>query len=161
VSAVLALTACGTSRSARTSLESRSDSTTTGQATFTESGDKVTLKLDVSGATPGSHGAHIHQTGDCSAADASSAGTHWNPASVTHGPADPGHHLGDLGNIEIGQDGKGSLSVTKEAWKIGDGSAQDVVGKALVIHGGKDDLVTDPAGNSGSRVACGVIAEKK
>jgi len=175
LSAVLVLAACGTghgtltpnlkepkeSRVAITTLESRSNSTTTGSATFTESDDKVTLELEVSGATPGLHGAHIHQTGDCSAADAASAGGHWNPATVTHGPADPGHHLGDLGNIEIGQDGKGTLTVTKAAWKIGDGSPQDVVGKALVIHGGQDDLVTDPAGNSGSRVACGVITGKK
>jgi Cu-Zn family superoxide dismutase len=177
LSAVLVLAACGTglgtvtpiapspspqeSRGAITTLESRSNSTTTGSATFTESDDKVTLELEVSGATPGLHGAHIHQTGDCSAADAASAGGHWNPAAVTHGPADPGHHLGDLGNLEIGQDGKGPLTVTKAAWKIGDGSPQDVVGKALVIHGGQDDLVTDPAGNSGSRVACGVITGKK
>ncbi|MET0405679.1 MAG: superoxide dismutase family protein [Cystobacter sp.] len=160
-SAVLALTACGTTRSAQTNLESRSGSTTTGQATFTESGDKVTLKLDVSGASPGKRGAHLHEKGDCSAADASSAGSHWNPATKTHGDADPSHHLGDLGNIDIGQDGRGSLTVTKEAWKIGDGSAQDVVGKALIIHGGEDDLVTDPAGNSGNRSACGVIVEKK
>ena len=161
LSAVLVLAACGTGRSAMTSLESRSGSGTTGAATFTQSGDKVTMKLDVSGATPGEHGAHIHENGDCSAADASSAGGHWNPATKTHGSADPAHHLGDLGNITIGQDGKGSLTVTKEAWMIGDGSPQDVVGKALVIHGGQDDLMTDPAGNSGNRAACGVIAEKK
>ncbi|WP_395848966.1 superoxide dismutase family protein [Cystobacter fuscus] len=160
MSAVLVLAACGTGRSAIATLDSRSDSLTTGKATFTESGDKVTLDLEVAGATPGQHGAHIHQTGDCTAADASSAGGHWNPAGVSHGAADPGHHLGDLGNIEIGQDGRGTLKVTKQAWKIGDGSAQDVVGKALVIHAGQDDLATDPAGNSGGRVACGVIAEK-
>jgi superoxide dismutase, Cu-Zn family len=164
MSAVLVLAACGTGRSAIANLDSRSGSLTTGSATFTESGDKVTLSLEVAGATPGLHGAHIHQNGDCGAtidADAASAGGHWNPAGVSHGPADPGHHLGDLGNIEIGQDGRGTLKVTKQAWKIGDGSAQDVVGKALVIHGGQDDLATDPAGNSGSRVACGVIGEKK
>ena len=161
MSAVLVSAACGTERSANATLDSRSNSRTTGKATFTESGDKVTLELEVSGATPGLHGAHIHEIGDCSAANASSAGGHWNPAGVSHGPADPAHHLGDLGNIEVDQEGRGKLTVTKQAWKIGDGSAQDVVGKALVIHAGQDDLVTDPAGNSGDRVACGVIAEKK
>ena len=181
LSAVLVLAACGTSRgamattpegsnatasaekgrSATAVLESRSNSTTTGKATFTQGYNEVTMKLEVTGATPGEHGAHIHLTGDCSAADASSAGAHWNPATLTHGPADPHHHLGDLGNITIGQDGKGTLTVSKEAWKLGDGSAQDVLGKALIIHGGTDDLKTDPAGNSGARVACGVITEKK
>ena len=159
--AALALASCGGGAQATSSLESRSSSTTTGTAVFEEDGDQVTLTLEVSGATPGKHGAHIHQTGDCSASDASSAGGHWNPTSHPHGPADPAHHLGDLGNIEIGQDGKGTLKLSKAEWKIGDGSANDVVGKALIIHAGEDDLVTDPAGNSGSRVACGVIAEKE
>ncbi|HEX8437861.1 superoxide dismutase family protein [Archangium sp.] len=158
--AALALVACGEEQ-ATTQLESRSGSSTTGTATFTQDGDQVTLTLEVSGATPGKHGAHIHQLGDCSAADASSAGPHWNPASKTHGAPDTNHHLGDLGNIEIGQDGKGRLTLSKKEWKLGDGSAEDVVGKAVVIHAGEDDLVTDPAGNSGGRVACGVIARKE
>jgi Cu-Zn family superoxide dismutase len=159
--AALALSSCGGGVQATSSLESRSGSTTTGTATFEQDGDQVTLTLEVSGATPGKHGAHIHQTGDCSASDASSAGGHWNPTSRPHGTPDAAHHLGDLGNIEIGQDGKGTLKLSKAEWKIGDGSANDVVGKALIIHAGEDDLVTDPAGNSGSRVACGVIAKKE
>lgn len=157
----LALAACGGGAQATTSLESRSGSTTSGTATFREDGDQVTLTLEVSGATPGKHGAHIHEKGDCSAPDAASAGGHWNPTSHPHGPPDANHHLGDLGNIEIGQDGKGTLKLSRTEWKIGDGSANDVVGKALVIHSDEDDLVTDPAGNSGSRVACGVIAKKE
>jgi len=158
---MLALAACGAERQAATTLESRSGSSTTGTANFQEDGDPVTLTLVVSGATPGKHGAHIHETGDCGAADASSAGAHWNPTSKSHGLPDADHHLGDLGNIEIGQDGKGTLTLSKTAWKIGDGSANDVVGKAVVIHAAADDLVTDPAGNSGSRVACGVITRSE
>ncbi|HEX8820385.1 MAG TPA: superoxide dismutase family protein [Archangium sp.] len=161
LAAAFALVACGEERQATTRLESRSGSSTTGTATFQEDGDQVTLMLEVSGATPGKHGAHIHQNGDCSAADASSAGAHWNPTTKTHGSPDANHHLGDLGNIEIGQDGKGTLTLSKKEWKLGDGSSEDVVGKAIVIHAGEDDLVTDPAGNSGSRVACGVIARKE
>jgi superoxide dismutase, Cu-Zn family len=157
----LALVACGEENQATTQLESRSGSSTTGTATFKEDSDQVTLTLEVSGATPGRHGAHIHEKGDCSAADASSAGGHWNPASKTHGTADANHHLGDLGNIDIGQDGRGALTLSKKEWKIGDGSTEDVVGKAVVIHASEDDLMTDPAGNSGSRVACGVIARKE
>lgn len=158
---MLALAACGEERQATTTLESRSGSATTGTANFKEDGDEVTLTLVVSGGTPGKHGAHIHENGDCSAADASSAGAHWNPTAKSHGPSDANHHLGDLGNIEIGQDGKGTLTLSKTAWKIGDGSANDVVGKAVVIHAAEDDLVTDPAGNSGSRVACGVITKRE
>lgn len=160
LAAALALVACGSSQEATANLESRSNSNTTGTATFTEDGDSVELVLEVSGATPGKHGAHIHQNGDCSAADASSAGGHWNPAGHSHGGTSGDHHLGDLGNIEVGQDGKGKLTLSKKDWKIGDGSTGDVVGKAVVIHGGEDDLQTDPAGNSGPRVACGVIAKK-
>ena len=158
---MLGLAACGAERQATTTLESRSGSSTTGTANFQEDGDQVMLMLVVSGATPGKHGAHIHETGDCSAADASSAGAHWNPTAMSHGPSDANHHLGDLGNIEIAQNGKGTLTLSKTAWKIGDGSANDVVGKAVVIHMGEDDLVTDPAGNSGSRVACGVITRRE
>jgi superoxide dismutase, Cu-Zn family len=161
LAAALALVACGEDKQATTQLESRSGSTTTGTATFEEDGEQVTLTLEVSGATPGRHGAHIHENGDCSAADASSAGGHWNPATKTHGPPDANHHLGDLGNITIGQDGRGTLTLSKKEWKIGDGSAEDVVGKAVVIHANEDDLATDPAGNSGGRVACGVIARKE
>ena len=161
VPAAVVLASCGGGAQATSSLESRSGSTTTGTALFEEDGDQVALTLEVFGSTPGKHGAHIHQTGDCSASDASSAGGHWNPTSHPHGPADADHHLGDLGNIEIGQDGKGTLKLSKAAWKIGDGSANDVVGKAIIIHSGEDDLVTDPAGNSGSRQACGVIVQKE
>jgi Cu-Zn family superoxide dismutase len=161
LAAALVLAACGEKSQATAALESRSGSNTTGTAVFEEDGDQVTLTLDVSGTTPGKHGAHIHQNGDCSAADATSAGDHWNPTSKNHGSPDADHHLGDLGNIEIGQDGKGRLKLSKKEWRLGDGSAQDVVGKAVIIHAGEDDLVTNPAGNSGSRVACGVIARKQ
>ncbi|ATB34110.1 superoxide dismutase family protein [Melittangium boletus] len=160
LAAAFALSACGTSKHAIATLESRSGSSTTGSAEFSEVDDGVKLTLEVQGSTPGLHGAHIHETGDCSAADASSAGAHWNPTSKDHGPADPNHHLGDLGNIQINDDGKGTLSLTKSAWKIGDGSAEDVIGRAIIIHASEDDLVSNPAGNAGGRFACGVIVAK-
>ncbi|QRO02056.1 superoxide dismutase family protein [Archangium violaceum] len=159
LAAVLALSACA-SMQASTTLESKSGSTVIGNATFSEDGDQVTLQLDVTGASPGAHGAHIHELGDCSAADASSAGGHWNPTTKVHGTPNPEHHLGDLGNIQIGQDGKGTLKLSKEEWTLGDGASTDVVGKALVIHAGEDDLQTDPAGASGARQACGVISKQ-
>ncbi len=137
------------------------NSTTAGTATFTEENGKVTLKLDVTGATPGQHGAHIHAVGDCSDALANNAGGHWNPDTMNHGSPDaPSHHIGDLGNITIGQDGKGSLTISMAAWKLGDGSMTDVVGKSVIIHANPDDFTTQPTGNSGPRVACGVIAKQ-
>lgn len=146
---------------AAATLESRSSSTTTGTATFTDENGKVTLKLEVAGATPGQHGAHIHAVGDCSAPDATSAGGHWNPATHNHGSPEGGEqHLGDLGNITVGQDGKGTLTISMAGWKLGDSSTSDVVGKAVVIHANPDDFTTQPTGNSGGRVACGVIAKK-
>jgi Cu-Zn family superoxide dismutase len=160
LAAALALSACARTQAAGTTLESKSGSTVTGSATFSEDGNQVTLKLNVMGASPGAHGAHIHELGDCSAVDASSAGAHWNPTTKVHGTPDPEHHLGDLGNIQIGQDGRGSLTISKAQWTIGDGTSTDVVGKALVIHADEDDLKTDPAGASGARQACGVISKQ-
>ncbi|MEY4511810.1 MAG: hypothetical protein RLZZ450_3932 [Pseudomonadota bacterium] len=157
---------------AQAMLESKSNSTVAGTATFTVANGVVTLNLSVSGASQGSHGAHIHVNGDCSAANASSAGDHWNPASHTHGSGAPdasaSSHLGDLGNIVIAGDGKGTLTIARPEWKVGDGSTADVVGHAIVIHASPDDLVTQAnpdagitPGNSGARQACGVTTAKK
>jgi Cu-Zn family superoxide dismutase len=146
---------------ATATLAARSGSTTTGTATFTEANGRVTLKLDVANATPGRHGAHLHQVGDCSAPDATSAGAHWNPDGMNHGgPDSPQHHLGDLGNVEVGADGRGSITRSMAAWKLGDGSTTDVVGKAVIVHADPDDFTTQPTGNSGGRVACGVIEKR-
>jgi superoxide dismutase, Cu-Zn family len=143
----------------RTQLEPKSGNTTLGgAAVFQPAGEGVKLVLQVTGAPPGEHGAHIHEKGDCSDPEAKSAGGHWNPAGHKHGAPPPSaSHLGDLGNIRVGADGLGRLELVSDAWKLGDGSARDVTGKALVIHAGPDDLKTDPAGNSGARIGCGVI----
>ncbi len=156
--AVVLAAGCAEEKTASANLESRSGSTVTGTATFTEEDGKVTVKLDVSGATPGKHGAHIHENGDCSAPDATSAGGHWNPSGVNHGaPEASPHHAGDLGNLTVGEDGKGTLTLSSAEWQLDTGAANDVLGKAVVIHADEDDLTTQPAGNSGGRVACGVI----
>jgi Cu-Zn family superoxide dismutase len=149
-------------------LESKSGSMVTGNAQFTLVNGLVTLTLTVAGAEPGQHGAHLHVKGDCSAADGSSAGAHWNPDMHPHGSglidASAPSHLGDLGNITIGDDKTGNLTFSNPEWRLGDGSAEDVVGKALLIHRNTDDLVTQERadagitpGNSGARIACGVI----
>ncbi len=118
----------------------------------------VTLMGELRGLTPGSHGFHVHETGACEASFAS-AGGHWNPLGRQHGTDNPeGHHMGDLKNLEVVSDS------TVQVWDIigtalldGTGGMLDADGAALVIHEGPDDNVTDPAGNSGARIACGVV----
>jgi Cu-Zn family superoxide dismutase len=146
-------------QTAHVHLEPKSGNTTLkGHGEFVASPVGVKLVLHVEGAPPGEHGAHIHEKGDCSDPEAKNAGGHWNPAGHQHGAPPPtSSHLGDLGNVTVGADGTGHLEVTSEGWKLGDGSAEDLLGKAVVIHGGPDDLVSDPAGNSGPRIGCGVI----
>ena len=140
--------------SATATLESRSDSTMTGTATATPAGNGVAFHIEIQNATAGQHGVHIHEKGDCSDPKATSAGGHFNPAGGAHhgGPNTPVRHGGDLGNLQADAGGKGSLDVT-----IPDLPFDSVVGKAVVVHEKQDDLQTDPAGNSGARVACGVL----
>jgi len=148
-------------------LDSKSGSTVKGSATFTVVNGVVTLNLSVTGAEQGLRGVHIHQMGVCTPDDASGAGGHWNPDTHVHGSGAPDagatSHLGDLGNIEIGVNGAGTLTRSNPAWKLGDGSLYDVVGKAVVVHKNTDDLVTNTSdagpGMSGARLACGVIVK--
>lgn len=128
-----------------------------GTATFTETGAGVEIHVEVDGAPPGTHGFHIHQTGDCSAEDFTSAGGHFNPTGVPHGgPEDPERHAGDLGNIEIGEDGSGHLMLVSDQITVAAGPTS-VVGKAVILHADPDDLISQPTGAAGARLACGVI----
>ena len=138
-------------------IESRSESTLAGKAYFSAVEGGVMVEVEISGATPGMHGIHLHETGDCSAPDAASAGGHFNPGKMNHGAptADP-HHGGDLGNIEAGADGTGKLTLTLQGLTISPGD-YSVVGRAIVVHADADDLATQPSGNSGKRQGCGVI----
>jgi Cu-Zn family superoxide dismutase len=136
-------------------LDSKSGSKVTGTVTFTKVGDEVQVVADLQGLTAGKHGFHIHEKGDCSAPDASSAGGHFNPMHQHHGgPTSTEHHVGDLGNIEADASGKAHLD-----WKgkMNLTGTDSIVGKSVVVHEKEDDLKTDPAGNAGPRVACGVI----
>ncbi len=139
-------------------VEGKSGSTLTGKATFTEKGKEVTFKLDVEKVAPGEHAVHIHEKGDCSSPDGKSAGGHWNPGNQPHGQwGHDGHHLGDIGNFTVGADGKGSFTLTTDKWTIGDGGVSDVSGKAIIVHEKVDDFKTQPTGNAGGRIGCGVI----
>lgn len=139
-------------------LEPRSGSTLTGTARFTSAAGGLGAHIEVQGAAPGEHGLHVHEKGNCDDPKAVSAGGHFNPAMSPHhgGPATPVRHGGDLGNIQVDASGNGTLDVVVPGLSV-DGAQDGVVGRALVVHEKVDDLQTDPAGNSGGRIACGVI----
>lgn len=135
-----------------------SGSNVAGEAVFTQDGDDIMLIVDIRNASPGLHAVHIHAMGDCSAADGTSAGGHWNPTGEDHGRwGGDSFHLGDLGNIPVGSDGTGYLERTTDLWDMGTGSDRDIVGKAIIVHAGEDDFASQPSGAAGSRIGCGVI----
>ena len=148
-----------TAQSARANLASASGSLVSGQLTFAPMGDGVHLSGTVGGLPPNStHGIHVHEKGDCSAADASSAGGHFNPTASAHGRASaPAHHAGDMDNIVANADGVAQVNIHLMGVTLGGGAANDIAGRALVVHAAPDDYATQPSGNSGARVACGVI----
>ncbi len=153
-----AASAAPDSTTATTTIESKSGSKVTGKATFTELAQGGTkAEIWIENATPGVHGLHLHEKGDCSAADASSAGPHFDSAGNPHaGPKDAKHHNGDFGNITIGADGKGHLEITSEMLTVKPGP-NSVVGKSVVFHEKVDDMKTQPSGDAGGRLGCGVI----
>lgn len=131
-----------------------------GTVTFTPGADGTKVVVDISGLKPGKHGLHIHEKGDCSAPDFSSAGAHFNPAHSHHGgPATAERHAGDFGNVEADASGKVHFELTEKDLKLS--GADSIVGKSVVVHEKEDDLKTDPSGNSGARIACGVIEAAK
>jgi len=144
---------------ATAALKPTTGNTAAGTVTFTQKGDNVSVVANVSGLSPGSHGFHIHEKGDCSAGDGMSAGGHFNPTGKPHGdPAMPDHHVGDMPQLVADAAGKATLTADLSPMTIG-ASANDIIGKAVIVHKDPDDFKTQPAGNSGVRVACGVIAK--
>lgn len=104
------------------------------------------------------HGFHIHETGDCTAPDASSAGAHFNPTGQPHGdPSGGEHHAGDVPNLRADEQGTARVEILVPDVSLGDGGMNDIVGKAFVVHANPDDYKTQPSGGSGARIACGVI----
>jgi Cu-Zn family superoxide dismutase len=132
-----------------------------GQAAFVATRDGVRVQLVVSGLAPGKHGVHLHAVGRCDAPDFTSAGGHFNPAERQHGLKNPkGAHAGDLPNLVVGKDGKGKLVFNARGASLGGEGKASLLGpqgSALVVHAGPDDEKSDPAGNSGARIACGVV----
>ena len=140
-------------------LASASGSLVSGKVTVTPMAGGVHLTGTVGGLPANStHGFHIHEKGDCSAADASSAGPHFNPSAAPHGKAESGaHHAGDMDNVVANAEGVVNLDVHVSGVTLGGGAANDIAGRALVVHAAPDDYTSQPAGNAGARVACGVI----
>lgn len=129
-----------------------------GTVTFTEQeGGGVLVEADVTGLSAGAHGFHIHEQGECEPPGFESAGGHFASEGEQHGaPDEPGHHLGDLGNIEVGPSGAVHYSIRADDLTLG-GGENSIIGKAVIIHAERDDYETQPTGASGERVACGVI----
>ncbi len=129
-----------------------------GRVTFANVDGSVLVTADISGLTQGMHGFHVHETGDCSAPDASSAGGHYNPDASPHGaPTDASseRHVGDLGNLEAGSTGTVRYEHTDPVIQLS--GPESVIGRAVIVHSGQDDYTSQPSGDAGSRLACGVI----
>lgn len=138
-------------------MEAKSESKLTGEASFEETEKGVKVTLEVAGVEPGEHGAHVHEKGDCSAPDGTSAGGHFNPAGHDHAlPDGEQRHLGDLGNITVAEDGTGTLEIEVAGANLKAGDPNSFVGKAVIVHAKKDDG-GQPTGNAGGRIGCGVV----
>lgn len=133
----------------------------TGEIAFEAVDGGVAITGQVNGLAPGSeHGFHVHETGDCSAADGSSAGGHFNPAAAAHGRVGSGqHHVGDTDNIVADDTGVAVVNTRLEGATLADGAPTDVLGRAVIVHADPDDYTSQPTGNAGARLACGVIAQ--
>jgi len=134
--------------------------TASGVVIFTKATDGVKVVADVTGLTPGEHGFHIHEFGDCSAPDAMSAGGHFNPKHVDHGaPNATPHHVGDLGNVVADASGNAHYEYVDKSMSFS--GANSILGRGMIVHKDKDDLHSQPVGNAGARVACAVIGVAK
>ena len=140
-------------------IQPKSNSTITGKVTFNEKNGIVKMEATITNALEGNHAIHIHAEGDCSAPDGKSAGGHWNPTNQSHGKWEKQpFHIGDIGNIVIAADGKGTITRETDLWCIGcDDETKNIIGKAIIIHQGPDDFTSQPAGAAGARIGCGVI----
>jgi Cu-Zn family superoxide dismutase len=144
-------------RAAVARLESASGSPVHGEIVLTEDSEGVLIQADVAGLTPGAHGIHIHETGECTAPDFKSAGDHFAPAREPHGgPVAEAHHAGDLGNLRAGSNGLVQYRIRTDEISLDEGP-RSVIGKSVIIHADPDDYHSQPSGDAGAREACGVI----
>ena len=131
-----------------------------GIVTFTKSGDEMKIVADITGLTPGKHGFHIHEFGDCSSPDGKAAGGHFNPTNNPHAGHDVAQrHEGDMGNVEADSSGKAHLELTDSMMTMS--GEKSIIGHGVIVHEKADDLKSQPTGDAGGRVACGVIGVAK
>jgi Cu-Zn family superoxide dismutase len=150
----------GKAASATSQLVATQGNRVNGVVTFTQSGDKLLVLAEVSGLTPGLHGFHIHEKGDCRAPDGSSAGGHFNPSGKAHGNPEHGeHHAGDMMQLVADANGNARQGSYISGVTLDDGP-NGIVGRSVIVHVSPDDYKTQPTGNSGARQACGVIVRK-
>lgn len=143
-------------------LSPASGSNVTGKIHFKQMGDSIKLTLDAKNIAPGKHALHLHEKGDCSAADASSAGGHWNPTNTKHGKrgGKGAFHKGDIDNFVANKDSTAHFEMTVGGWTIGGDKKSNILGKSVIIHAGADDFTSQPSGAAGKRIACGIIEKK-
>ena len=138
-------------------LAAKSGSSVAGTVTFSQQGDKVRVVASVSGLNPGQeHGFHVHEKGDCSSADGMSTGGHFNPMGQPHGPQNRPHHGGDMPSLKADASGKAEATFMLDGVAL-KGGDMGLLGKGVIVHVNPDDYVTQPTGNAGGRIACGVI----
>ncbi len=163
---VACLAACSTpdtmrpSASAVATLEAKSGSSVAGTVTFTQQGERVRVVASVSGLKPNQeHGFHVHEKGDCSSPDGMSTGGHFNPMGNPHGPQNMAHHGGDMPSLKADANGKADATFMIDGVLLTPGD-KGLVGKGVIVHANPDDYMTQPTGNAGGRIACGVITMK-
>jgi Cu-Zn family superoxide dismutase len=147
----------GQTKAAVATLSPAASGAALGIVTFAASGNQVDVHVVATGLPPGSvHGFHVHETGNCASPDFTSAGGHFNPTKQPHGPQSGPHHMGDMPSLLADPAGKIDTKFTVEGVALG--GTDGYVGRAVILHAGPDDYATQPTGNSGGRIACGVIA---
>ena len=143
-------------------MEPKSDSGVEGVVNFTEKDGMVEMTATFTGLTPGEHAIHLHEEADCSAADGTSTGGHWNPTNERHGKWGDaeGFHKGDIGNFTARDDGSADVEFSTDQWCIGcDDPNKNIIGKAVIVHQGTDDFTSQPSGAAGARISCTGIIE--
>jgi Cu-Zn family superoxide dismutase len=141
-------------------LQPTAGNTAQGTVTFTQEAGGVRVTANITGVPAGEHGFHIHEFGDCSAADGTSAGGHFNPDNMAHGAQNaPTRHVGDLGNVTA--DANGNITLNLLDTRLSMNGPHTILGRGLILHANPDDFKTQPTGNAGGRIACGVIGVAK
>ncbi|RNL75558.1 superoxide dismutase family protein [Sinomicrobium pectinilyticum] len=143
-------------------MEPKSESNVKGTVIFKEENGEVTMTANFEGLEPGEHAIHLHEKADCSAADGTSTGGHWNPTFQKHGKWGDaeGYHKGDIGNFKADEQGKGSITFSTDEWCIDcDDDTRNIIGKGVIVHKGVDDFTTQPTGDAGGRISCGGIIQ--